>query len=399
MRTVWSQRRSLPHQRGPQGQRQAAQPVYNGLKKLAGPPPASTCDGKAGGNQNVTKKAAAEARGNQRYLAKRQNEGDHDVYACRTTWVQKEADLQIQSTQFSPKLQEGGAQAPSTQSTPKLQAEIDHDTAAAEQRDTDTPVPVEPCVPLIKVRIMGKVRLAVLDNAATHAVAPASYAREARARGVVIKQENYTVAGWGTETKSREVMFLNVYWQGGSILQKFIVSEEEMGDEVLLGTTFQARAKVYPKPARGGWCTADDPETIRPYERRGVSTCHNMTAENTPPEVVDNMLAGGCFPEAERNRIAEVVARFHKRGLFTKKPGLVSTREHSIDTGDNKPSKGYARKMKQPKRRDLDSCLDKLLDDDIIEFVPGGCAWAAHPVMVPKKTMPGAAPNWRLCVD
>jgi hypothetical protein len=91
-----------------------------------------------------------------------------------------------------------------------------------------------------------------------------------------------------------------------------------------------------------------------------------------------------------------VVEQFHAKSLFSEKPGLVTTVQHEVPTGDSQPYRANARPMTKEKRKILDKIINNLLDDEIIE--PCESILQSCPVLVPKNK-PNCAPKWRLCID
>jgi hypothetical protein len=107
-------------------------------------------------------------------------------------------------------------------------------------------------------------------------------------------------------------------------------------------------------------------------------------------EKIDGLLSNVEIPKEEMVSLEKLLFKYES--IFSNRIGSCSVLEHVIDTGDAKPIACRPRPMTPAKREIINTLLDELIDNDIVE--PSVSPWASCPVLTPKKDG-----GYRLVVD
>jgi len=252
--------------------------------------------------------------------------------------------------------------------------------------------------PLMEITVAGRVYLGLLDEGASHSFMSAPIAVRAKEGAARTTTEHTLITGWGGRTSSSEAIFTTVKWEGGEVIQKFLVTKEEKGDSIILGRSFFQNAKVFPDMQAGGWHQSRDGDKIHPFAAPEKVVCLNVSV-TSPESAVAEMLDPGAALTAWGQDLTKALLHSWNEGFISATPGTVKSAEHHIPTTDTKPCKSSARPTTKPRREEMDGCLDKLLKDGIVQQVPEGCDWGARPEMVPVEGEEETANTWVLCPD
>ena len=244
--------------------------------------------------------------------------------------------------------------------------------------------------------MLGSNRLVELDGSGTHCFVNPWLAKKATNVGFKMEPVSLQVQTANGTVHVDCAVHVPLEWNNKYHIQKCLVMPN-MGPNLVLGRQFFEEAGVYPDFLRGGWFEREHPETLHLFERGTQISCYLLNCADFAQSACAHMLANkSCTAEAHQN-MNEVVKWFHKRGLFSEKPGLVKTIQHTIPTGEHKPHRANPRPLSKAKKEILDQILNKLLDDKIIE--PCQSEWASSPVLVEEKTEKGTPGKWHLCHD
>jgi hypothetical protein len=159
---------------------------------------------------------------------------------------------------------------------------------------------------------------------------------------------------------------------------------------VIFGGTFFEKSGVFPDLLRKGWVSHDTPEIIHKFDVE-LTAKHTTDTSCEFADLACAEIPTDICSKSGKIGIHNVVKSFHSRGLFSEKPGLVSSVKHEIPTGDEQPYRAKPWPMTKAKRKVLDDIVKRLLDDDIIE--PCESNRQSCPVLVTKPSKTNCAPN------
>ena len=239
---------------------------------------------------------------------------------------------------------------------------------------------------------MGEEYYGYMDQGSSHNFLTEAMAKKFRSLGVKINPIKTKIDFMVGDVITDGFMTINMKWCTGSRRTPFCVVP---GSKIfILGQEFMNAEHITPSVFGGYWYQEDSPGERIPFDSREDGRCYNMSSSEYAATACSDMEgpAPSCF------RVQALVEEYHQKGLFSDKPGVVKILEHEIDLIEGEiPVKYKPRPVTKEKREIMDEIIGNLLDDDVIE--PCESRWGCCPVLVKKKVKPGAAPNYRMCID
>jgi hypothetical protein len=297
----------------------------------------------------------------------------------------------------------------------------------------------KPRVPIIPVTILGKEWPALLDSGSTVSIVGDEIIKWIKERDLKLTELHRTVSFLKGELLITHSIKLTVRFQAGIKRVNFLLAPGTI-KSVLLGRDFIGPTNIGIFVGLGGWTIGRESQALIPF----LSTCKsqedpvlntlvvesnlNASLENQddydsdssegsedemfdldlsstekvlanwswprldedPSEYVeeeslfkdkpDSLLAPTYLKEEEKRSLNQMLEEFVP--LFSKRPGLCTLYQHTIDTADSKPLKCGLRPMNAGKRAVFDETFDELLEYGIIE--PSYSPWSALAFIVPK---------------
>jgi len=286
--------------------------------------------------------------------------------------------------------------------------------------------------PFINVQILGKSFPALLDTGSSDSIIGDEVISWVKSLEVQIDPCSKIIHSLQSSIQVNHFTMVPVDFSVGSVNIKLHFVPGTI-KTVLLGRDFLRSAQIGLFIEKGGWSVANDPENIIPFiesdqgflvKPLGTNNSLQVNTSSLPEEILDQDLIDclyisptvgladtavevepdieelasyqtevPLFPEfPEGIKVPESLAEEDIRDLredlreflpmFTKKPGLCTLYEHTIETGSAKSIKGSLRPISRGKRVIYDECFDELVKYDLIE--PSTSPWASNAFLVPK---------------
>jgi transposase InsO family protein len=286
--------------------------------------------------------------------------------------------------------------------------------------------------PFIMVKILGKEFMAFLDTGSSVSIIGDEVINFLSTKNVVCHDYSRIINSLQGSVNVNKKVTLTVDYTVGVKRQTFLLVPGSIRT-ILLGRDFLGRAGVGIFVGKGGWTVGDEMQKLIPFIRNpsqfllkklsnlgsevkevdvsneeevnkdfeNILSCLYITpaealAEIEVPEVESHtfkvkesplytdseigILVPDILSDEQRDLLRTDLIQFLP--IITRRPGLCTLYQHTIDTGLSKPIKEGLRPTSRGKRKIFDITFDELLSYDVIE--PSISPWASNAFLVPK---------------